>query len=284
MSLKSTGAFVTIAVDVSAVVSDGILKVSLNRPDKRNAISTQMRVELQELFKVAATEPEVKAIVLSAEGPSFSGGNDLADMAYTRDGDLLSMLEHVTQRPKLFEMVWKCPKPVIAAVHSHCLGASIELVSACDLVVCSDDAKFGWPELRGGAFAPTIWPISMPINRVKEYLLTGRLFGAQEALQVGVVNRVVPKSELYECAYSLALNVSSTVNGYATFVKLGLNHIYEGLGVNQSIEYARQMNVMVTKSAGAAEFWKETESAGKSASQAMQPSEAAQYWKFGNAL
>jgi enoyl-CoA hydratase/carnithine racemase len=271
----------TLAVDASGVAEEGILRVRLDRPEKRNAISTAMRRDISTVLDRASRDDDVRVVVLAANGPSFSAGNDLTDMGWSRDPDAMSIFEHVQRRPNLFEAVWDCSRPVVAAVHSHCLGAAIELVSACDMVVCADDARFGWPELRGGAIAPSIWPATMPINRVKEYLITGRLFDADEALRVGVVNRVVPRDELDACIEELARNIATTATGYAPLAKAGINQVYEWRGVRQTIQYARQLNVISLQSAGSAAFWEEARQSGRAATTKLAPGPDAEYWTHG---
>ncbi len=280
--MTEAATYETLEIDTVDLEEHGVLMVRLNRPEKRNALSTQLRQDLKDALAVAGRDSRVRVITLAANGPSFCGGNDLTEMGWARDEDAMAILEHVQSRPNLFESIWDCPKPVIALVHKHCLGAGIEVLSACDMVVSSDDALYGWPELRGGAFAPTSWPVTMPVNLVKEYLMTGRVFDADEALRVGIVNRVVPRDELEACGRSLAINVASTARGYPTLVKAGVNHLAEaGAGVRQSIVYTRQMNVIALRSEGSAEFWGNAAVRGRAAALDLPPAEEGEYWRYG---
>jgi enoyl-CoA hydratase len=269
-----------IHVDRTNVGASGVLVVELDRPHKRNAITYPMREGLERALQAASNDDAVRAIVLQAKGPCFSAGNDLAELGWLQTQDVPQLLERLKRRPDWYEIVWKCAKPVVSAVRSYCLGSATELALICDLTVCSEDALFGWPEIRGGGFPGTTWPYMLPMKKVREYLLTGRLIPASEALQTGMVNRVVPSADLEACALALAVNIAETACHQPDLAKQVLNQAYEHMGLGANVSYFRQSNVLIRQSPGTAAFWDDVEEHGVSAAKGLD-SAPTPYWRYG---
>jgi enoyl-CoA hydratase/carnithine racemase len=179
------------------VGADGpIARITMNRPDKRNALSLAHMQELTECFKALGETREVQVVVLAGNGPAFCAGHDLSEMI-GRDPETYRHIFDVCC--ELMETVQSIPQPVIAQVHATATAAGCQLVATCDLVVASEEARFATPGVRIGLFCSTpMVALSRAVGQKKamEMLLTGDFISAEEALAVGLVNRTVPAEEL----------------------------------------------------------------------------------------
>jgi enoyl-CoA hydratase/carnithine racemase len=171
-------------------------RITLNRPEKRNALSLELMEQLILALRRLGSATNVRAIVIEGAGPAFSAGHDLGEMV-GRDLPFYQRLFDVCT--ELMETIHQVPQPVIAKVHGVATAAGCQLVAACDLAVASDDARFGTPGVKIGLFCSTpMVPLSRAIGRKRalEMLLTGQLIDAWTALHWGLVNRVVPAEQL----------------------------------------------------------------------------------------
>jgi enoyl-CoA hydratase/carnithine racemase len=190
MSTIAPGATVLVRQDGPAA------RVTLNRPDKRNALSLELMQQLIATLRRVGGERETRAIVLEASGPAFSAGHDLSEMI-GRDVPFFQRLFDVCT--ELMETIHRLPQPVIAKVHGTATAAGCQLVAACDLAVAADSARFATPGVKIGLFCSTpMVPLSRAIGRKRalDMLLTGRPIDAATALDWGLVNRVVPEDAL----------------------------------------------------------------------------------------
>ncbi len=204
---------------------DGVLTLTLNRPDRRNALTWPMVHRLSGAVADARSDPEVRVLVLTGAGDrAFCAGADLDGMA--SDGSELARHDERGRLAQLFEGLWALGKPTIAEVRGYCLGGGLGLALACDLVLASDDATFGTPEIDVG-----LWPFmvtvplcrSMPPKKALELMLTGRLVGADEADRLGLLTRVVPGDELDAATAELASVLAAKS---PTAVRLGRDAFY----------------------------------------------------------
>ena len=195
-----------------------VRRITLNRPEKHNAMDAQMQADLFELVDAAVRDPDTGVVVLAGAGKSFCSG---ADMRPTREppgggkaasvsdaaADMTNNRAHVDRWLSL----WSAPKPLIAQVHGHCIGIANELAACCDLVVCGESARFGMPEAREFALPPTLafWPLRIGLARTKELLFTGRVFSSGEAERMGLVNRAVAPEDVLPEARELAQQVAA---------------------------------------------------------------------------
>src|SRR5689334_9033185 len=190
MSTLAGGATVLVRQDGPAA------RVTLNRPEKRNALSLELMQELVAVLRRVSADPETRAIVLEAAGPAFSAGHDLSEMI-GRDAPFFQRLFDVCT--ELMEAIHRLPQPVIARVHGTATAAGCQLVAACDLAVAAEGARFATPGVKIGLFCSTpMVPLSRAIGRKRalEMLLTGAPIDAATALEWGLVNRVVPAEAL----------------------------------------------------------------------------------------
>ena len=172
------------------------MRVTLNRPEKRNALSLELMQELLAVLRGVSAEAETRAIVLEAAGPAFSAGHDLGEMI-GRDAPFFQRLFDVCT--ELMETIHRLPQPVIAKVHGMATAAGCQLVAACDLAVAAEGARFATPGVKIGLFCSTpMVPLSRAIGRKRalDMLLTGQPIDAATALDWGLVNRVVPEDAL----------------------------------------------------------------------------------------
>ena len=173
--------------------------VTLNRGDKLNAISPELKKRLVERLHEADRDPATRVVVLRAEGRSFSAGYDIGPnpARAARKGNALAWHESLTDDVALEMTPWDMRKPVIASVQGHCLGGGCELVMMCDITIAADDAQFGEPEIRFSNVGPAlIMPFIIGFKRAREILYLGDPIDAQTALAYGMVNRVVPRADL----------------------------------------------------------------------------------------
>jgi enoyl-CoA hydratase/carnithine racemase len=183
-------------------------RITLNRPEKRNALSLELMEDLIQALQSVAADPEVRTIVVDGAGPAFSAGHDLSEMV-GRDLAFYQRLFDVCT--VLMETIHRVPQPVIAKVHGVATAAGCQLVAACDLAVAADDARFATPGVKIGLFCSTpMVPLSRAIGRKRalEMLLTGELIDAQKALDWGLVNLVVPEDALEDAVAELAEKIA----------------------------------------------------------------------------
>src|ERR1051326_5479134 len=190
----------TLAGDATVLVrEDGpAAVVTLNRADKRNALSLELMQVLLHALRDVSARSGVRAIVIEGEGPAFSAGHDLGEMIGREVPFFQQLFDACTE---LMECIHKLPQPVIAKVEGIATAAGCQLVAACDLAVASEGARFATPGVNIGLFCSTpMVPLSRAIGRKRalEMLLTGQPIDAATALEWGLVNRVVPAEKLDE--------------------------------------------------------------------------------------
>jgi enoyl-CoA hydratase/carnithine racemase len=186
------------------VSEDGIATVTLNRPDKRNALSIALRDALSETLRDWHDDASVRVVVFTGAPPAFSAGFDLGEF---QDPALARTIRHSSAR--YHRAVWSFPKPTVAAVNGHALGGGFDLATLCDLRLASTEASFGHPEIKFGApplFTPLRWLVGDGIAR--DLCLTGRRIDADEALRIGLVSRVVASDDLLEEARAVARQIA----------------------------------------------------------------------------
>jgi enoyl-CoA hydratase/carnithine racemase len=228
-------------------VGDGVARVTINRPDRRNAISWGVIEGIQARLAEAKADAAVRVVVLTGAGDkAFCAGADLTGMA-----EGASYLELHEGRGRLAELLvdlWSLGKPTIARVRGYALAGGFGLALACDFVVCSDDSQFGTPEINVGLWPHMITvPLvrSMPAKKALELMLTGRRVGAEEAARIGFVNRVVPPDQLDAAVGELAAELASKS---PAIVKLGRDSFYAvwDLAARDALAYLHPMLTITT--------------------------------------
>jgi enoyl-CoA hydratase/carnithine racemase len=195
---------------VRVAVDAGVATVTLDRPEARNAISTELAIALAAAFEPLATDRAVRAVVLTGAGDhAFCAGADLRERSGFDDHQWFVQREAFR---RAFGAVRRCPLPTVAAVFGYALGGGLELALCCDLVVAAEDASLGLPEVQLG-LVPAGGGTQLLVRRVgpavaKDLVLTGRRVGAAEAGRLGLVDRVVPRAELPAAAQGLAAQIA----------------------------------------------------------------------------
>ena len=187
--------------------------LTLNRPDRRNALSRPLIAALVDAFGRAADDPDVRCVVLTGAGSSFCAGMDLAELqeSLTAKEEESPVWQDALRLATLYERVYASPKPTVAAVNGPAVAGGAGLVSVCDLAVAAPEAKFGYPEVRRGLVAAMVMThlLRHVGERTARYLLlTGELIGAEEALRTGHVNAVTPAGRLRETALRWARSLA----------------------------------------------------------------------------
>jgi enoyl-CoA hydratase/carnithine racemase len=233
---------VRVEIDVPAAT------VTLDRPEKRNALSLALMEELLAALRRAGETPGVRVIVLAGAGPAFSAGHDLSEMV-GREREFYDRLFDVCT--ELMETIHRLPQPVIAKVHGMATAAGCQLVAACDLVVASEEARFATPGVKIGLFCSTpMVPVSRAVGRKRalELLLTGEPIDAATAADWGLVNRVVPAGRLDAAVQEL---VAAVARSSALTVGIGKEAFYAQIDRDEHGAYELTKEVMASNSLAA---------------------------------
>jgi enoyl-CoA hydratase/carnithine racemase len=228
--------------------ADGVARVMLDRPEKRNALSLELMDELVGALKQLGGRGDIRAIVLEGAGVAFSAGHDLSEMV-GRDLPFYQRLFYSCT--ELMETIHRVPQPVIAKVHGIATAAGCQLVAACDLAVAADDARFATPGVKIGLFCSTpMVPLSRAIGRKRalEMLLTGEPISATTALEWGLVNRAVPAAELDAAVDELVVAISRSS---PLTVGIGKEAFYEQIELDEHRAYDLTKSVMAMNSLAA---------------------------------
>ena len=199
----------------SQLMSSGIWCITLNDPNRRNALSEAMLAALGEAFDAASTNPDVRVIILAAAGPVFCAGHDLKEMTAGRqnaDRGRAYFTEILHQCSSVMQKIVTCPKPVIAEIDGVATAAGCQLVASCDLAVASEIAQFCTPGVHIGLFCSTPMVAlsrNLANKHAMEMLLTGDMVPASRAAEMGLVNQVVPSAELRAASMALAKKIAA---------------------------------------------------------------------------
>lgn len=187
-----------ILYNVAARIDDGVARITLNRPEKRNALSPELIGALREAIDRSAADPTVRVVLITGAGRDFCSGADLAGLDKAAEAGVLSHMASAQTMADLFLAMRRHPRPIVAAVRGRALAGGCGLATACDLILASDTAQFGYPEVRIG-FVPAMVMAILRRNigekRAFELAAAGEIIGADEAHSIGLINRVYPEAE-----------------------------------------------------------------------------------------
>jgi enoyl-CoA hydratase/carnithine racemase len=226
--------------------ADGVLTLTLNRPERRNALSEALLAELETVLEATAADRGVRCVVLASTGPVFSSGHDLGEMPGRSAGEYETLFARCS---RVMLKLRSLPQPVIARVQGLATAAGCQLVAACDLAVASAEAKFATPGVKIGLFCSTpMVPLvrNIPAKVAMEMLLTGQPITAQRAYEVGLVNRVVPADQLDA---AVAEFTAAIVSSSPLVMRLGKRAFYEQYALPEPEAY-RQATELMTQNAG----------------------------------
>lgn len=229
-------------------MSNGILRLTLNDQNRRNALSEAMLAQLSEAFSMAALDPSVRVIVLAAKGPAFCAGHDLKEITAARSGEdngqaYFTLLFDTCA--SLMQLIVNNPKPVIAEVAGVATAAGCQLVASCDLAMAADAALFATPGVNIGLFCSTpMVALSRNVSNkhAMEMLLTGDIINAQKAQQIGLINQSLSAEELTGQTMAMAAKIASKSS---MTVAVGKRAFYEQAKMPLDDAYTYASRVMV---------------------------------------
>lgn len=245
---------------------DAVALLTLNRPEKMNALSGELIAELRDGIERAEANEDVRVIVLTGAGDAaFSAGYDIEPSGDEEDpvptvDNLLDTFEDSTVH---VHAIWECNKPVIAAVNGYCLAGGSDIAMACDLVFASEDAEFGYPGLRMAGVPPTlVYPFVMNLHEAKELLFSGKVVDADHAKDLGMVNRVVPNDELFEFVIEEVEDIRKMPGNNVRILKHIVNGIAEMQGAKPMFKYSELFDTLGHHTEYGKEYYRIAESEG----------------------
>src|SRR3954467_11441180 len=226
-----------------------VRRITLNRPEKRNALNHALRGGILNALREADADPEVRVMIVRGAGTSFSagydlgGGNEGLEMPYYTPGGDGQWPRHVTEG---WMSIWDLAKPVIAQVHGYCLAGGSELATGCDLVYVAEDAKIGYPAVRFGTpdMQYHAWLFGMRAGM--ESMLTGDSFSGIEAAQLGWANRAYPEAELEEKVLAIAARIAQIPTDLVQINKRSVHRAMEVMGLRSSIRAGTELSALAT--------------------------------------
>ena len=243
-------------------VEVSLARVTLNRPEKKNALSESVITQLKDALRQANGDDEVRVIVIGGAGSDFCSGADLAALQKIADGSVADNAADARSLMEVFTLIREVSVPVVAAVHGHALAGGCGLASACDIVLASASAKFGYPEVKIGfvpAMVAAILRRNVSEKRAFELLTLGQEISAGEAMDIGLVNRVFP-DDTFETDTTAYVQGFERMSRSAVALTKKLLYQMDGLAFREALETGVDVNVLARMSAdcqaGIAKFLK----------------------------
>lgn len=233
---------------IAYAVEGRVATVTLNRPERLNAIDDQMPGEIAEAVALANKDKGVHVIVLTGAGRAFCAGYDLKHYAQTPGAnpgqqempwDSMIDFELMYGNTQKFMSLWRSYKPTIAKVHGHAVAGGSDIALCCDMVVMAEDAKIGYPPARvWGIPTPAMWVYRLGAERAKRMLFTGDLVTGTQAKDMGLVLDAVPEAELDAYVEHLAKRISSVPRNQLMMSKLMINSAFDNMGLTTTQMFA----------------------------------------------
>ena len=219
--------------------------ITINRPNKRNALSSRVVAELLQCINKAQNESSVRAVVLTGSGSVFSAGADLEALQKLQTATSLENLDDSQLLARLLEAIYRCPKPVIAKVNGHAIAGGCGLAAVCDFSVVSENAKLGFTEVRVG-FVPAIVMVFVmrKIGEVaaRDLMLRGHLITAAQAKEIGLISHVLPPDDIDQATNDLIEEMVRNTSGSAVALTKKLMADIQGVGLSEALGFAVNMN------------------------------------------
>ena len=227
-----------------------VRRLTMNRPQALNALDHDLTEAISAAIGAAGTDDTVSAVILRGAGRAFCSGYDLTEDADEGALDARGWQESLASGTAKMLEILDCPKPVIASVQSYCLAGGTDLMLACDLAVVADDAKFGYVDIRfGSGVVSMLLPWVVGVRTAKELLFTGEdRISADEALRIGLVNRVVPRDQLDDATLALAEEIAKNEPFVVQTTKRALNRAWDVAGFRSAMAANTELDVMIETS------------------------------------
>ncbi len=224
-----------------------VRRLTMNRPTALNALNGELVEALSSALAEAASDDGPSVLILRGAGRAFCAGYDLEEDAGAGAMDAAAWYRELKSSAERMSELMDHPKPVIAQVHSYCLAGGTDLMLACDLCVCSDDSFFGYPDIRFGSGVVTmLLPWVVGARKAKELMFTGEdRIPADEALRIGLVNRVVARDELDDATLALAQEIAKNEPFVVQATKRAINRVWELGGVREALSANVELDVMI---------------------------------------
>ena len=239
--------------------SDGrVARITLNRPEKMNALSQELLFELNDALHDLEADQSARVIILRGAGRTFSAGYDLAPARGGADAIvrrhpqvdaqgrrlLIGIRTGMQQITDIHMYFWNMAKVTIAQVHGYALAGGCELAMMADLVVAAEDAQLGHPGLRGLGTSRTgvIWPLVIGMRKAKELYYTGDSVRGEEAERIGMINHAWPKDELDDRTLALADRIANLSADHLAILKVNMNRFYENMGIYSSVRSSTDLD------------------------------------------
>ena len=236
---------------VDVVIDSGtrVATVTLNRPQKLNAINDQMSAEIDSAFRGIKRNQDVSVVLLKAAGKSFCAGHDVNEIPH-RDPFVESDPWFDEQKivfdeiERYRDLMWSLPQPVIAQVHGHCYTVGVELAMQCDLVYACTDTKMAVRPSGGAARYLHMWPWLAGVRKTKELLFTGRLLSGEELVQFGIANDVFTPEDIDDKVRAVAEQIARVPLTFLALEKQGLNKCFDLMGVREAVEFSATLHAI----------------------------------------
>ncbi len=237
---------------IALTKDSGVATLAFNRPRVLNAFHNELMHETLAAMRALNADAEVEAIIVRGEGRAFSAGFDLKAAAGRR---METVEDWEAQMGLQFEFItqfWYSPKPSIAAVHGHCLAGAFELALACDVTIAAEGTLFGEPEVRfGTGIIAMLLPWVAGPKAAKELLLTGNdRVSAEDALRMGIINRIVPGDGVFAAAEEIATAMARASTRSVRMTKQAINRTYEAMGLTNALRSALDLDVLLNAGGG----------------------------------
>ena len=241
---------------IDRVGTDGrVGRITLNRPEKLNALSRELFIELNEALHDMEADHTIRVIVLRGAGRAFCAGYDLtgsrSGRSYKFRDDsgrmlLMNMRTSIQQNTEVQMYFWNMAKVTISCIHGFAAAGGCELAMMADLVVAADDANIGHPGHRGLGVARNgmIWPLVIGMRKAKELSYTGEYITGEEAQQIGMINYAWPEAELEERTIAFADRIAIASADHLGILKVNMNRFYENMGIYSSVRSSTEQDAM----------------------------------------
>lgn len=230
---------------IESTIDHGTRTLTLNRPDKRNALNSAMVEALHDALRADAKDSTSRVVVLTGAGSAFSSGADLEALREMRTAGPMQNRADSERLAALFDTIYTHPKPVIARVNGHAIAGGSGLAAVCDFAIAVESAKMGFTEVRIG-FVPAIVMVyvrrKLGETALRDLMLRGRLIDAAEAAELGLIHQAVPESDLDAEVQALARDLSRDTSASAVALTKQMLSDVPGMGYREALDHAVQMN------------------------------------------
>ncbi len=230
---------------IVSTIKNRIKTIVLNRPEKKNAFSSQLVSQLKQELTNSYTQENLRAIILTNSGDAFSAGADLSYIQEIRNNSFQENLQDSNSLKELFNLVVQGPLPIIAKVKGHALAGGCGLAAMCDFCFATPNSKFGFTETKIG-FVPALVSVylqhNIPQRVLREWLLSGSIFSAEEAEQKFLINKVIPSQNIDDFVDNFALNLIQSNSGNSIKLTKNLLNQISGLQLSKALDLAAETN------------------------------------------